>query len=71
MVLAQPENKHVMQAFSVKGKVAIVTGKTGVGWSTSYAGDTDGFAPDYRWYKGYWIGDHQWVSGGWGRCKHS
>ena len=36
MVLAQPENKHVMQVFSLKGKVAIVTGKSG--GSFLYAG---------------------------------
>jgi hypothetical protein len=27
MVLAQPENKHVLKAFDLAGKVAAVTGK--------------------------------------------
>jgi hypothetical protein len=26
MVLYQPPNKHVMEAFSLKGKVAVITG---------------------------------------------
>lgn len=58
MVLAQPDNKHVMQAFSLKGKVAIVTGKPAVEWSISSGGDTDRFGLNYRWYTGYWIGDY-------------
>lgn len=28
MVLAQPQNQHVMKAFDLTGKVALVTGKT-------------------------------------------
>lgn len=58
MVLAQPDNKHVVQAFSLKGKVAIVTGKSAVEWSISSGGDTDRFGLNYRWYTGYWIGDY-------------